>query len=186
MIHMTQESVLTPAQAAPTRPAAFGVFAEVGMPIPSFPHILRVANTVVPFGRFVGVTATEVSADRAVVEIPDLANLRNQMGTVHAGALFLAADIACACAFVGAAAPRITEVEWLVVRDSSTAFRKPALGRIRAVGSVEERETRRLLAGETGPRFELDGKALLYDDADVLVATFRFGYTGQLTTASAS
>lgn len=175
---MSNESVLS--SAAP----GFAVFAQPGKLVPDFDHIRRLANEIVPFGAFAGVTATEVDDQHAVVEIPDRPHLTNQFGTVHAGALFLAADIAGACAFVGATAPRIAEVEWLVVRDGWSSFRKPAEGRVRAVGTVDERVVRQVLAADAGQRFELDGKALLYDDADVLVATFRFGYVCQLAAAA--
>jgi acyl-coenzyme A thioesterase PaaI-like protein len=161
-------------------PAGFGVFAQDGVAATDFARMRAVANSIVPFGRFVGVEITEISPDQATVEIPDREYLTNQMGTVHAGAMFLAADIAGAAAFVGAMAPRIGDVAWLVVRDGSSTFRHPARGRVRAIATVDERETRRARAESSARRFDLDGKARLYDDSDTLVAVFRFGYVCEI------
>jgi uncharacterized protein (TIGR00369 family) len=182
---VSSKSVLTPTALTSTS-TGFAAFSRPGQSVPDFDHVRRTANTIVPFGAFAGVEVTEVDDDHAVVEIPDRPHLTNQFGTVHAGAQFLAADVAGACAFVGACAPRIADVGWLVVRDAWSSFRKPAHGRVRAVGTVDERVVRQVLAVEPDPtnagrRFELDGKALLYDDADVLVATFRFGYVCEIT-----
>ncbi|MDV6264957.1 DUF4442 domain-containing protein, partial [Rhodococcus yunnanensis] len=47
---------------------------------------------------------------------------------------------------------------------------------IRAVATVDERELRTILAADRDERFELSGKALLFDDADVVVAKFTFDY----------
>jgi|GEM_PF-803541 len=143
---------------------------------PDFERIRAIANDIVPFRRFVGIDITEIDAERSVVEIPDRPELTNQAGAVHAGALFLAADLAGAAALAGALAPRLTHFEYLVVRDAHSAFRRPARGRIRAIGLADEREVRRVLAGSGRERFDLDVKALLYDDADVLVARFMFDY----------
>jgi uncharacterized protein (TIGR00369 family) len=156
-------------------PSPFAVFAGQDLE-----HVRRLANQVVPFGAFVGVEVTEVTAEYAVVEIPDRAELTNQMGTVHAGAQFLAADIAGACAFVGATATRIADVAWLVVRDSWSSFRRPGHGLVRAVATVDERGVRQVLAAGPGERVELDGKAQLTDAAGAPVATIRFAYVAEM------
>lgn len=176
---MSNPTVLAPGA------SAFAAFARPGADLPDFEHIRRLANQVVPFGSFVGVEVTEVDAEHAVVEIPDRPELTNQMGTVHAGAQFLAADIAGACAFVGATAVRIADVAWLVVRDSWSSFRRPATGLVRAVATIEERGARRVLAARPGERVELDGKAQLYDVSGAAVATFRFAYVAELVAAPA-
>src|SRR5579884_1214824 len=81
--------------------AAFG---PIDPAAPDYDHVLRVAAGIVPFGNHSGVRVTELGPEQAVVTIPDQPHLGNHMGTVHAGALFLAADIAGAAAFLGAAA----------------------------------------------------------------------------------
>jgi uncharacterized protein (TIGR00369 family) len=143
---------------------------------PDFERIRAIANEIVPFRRFVGIDITEIGTNQSAVEIPDRPELTNQAGAVHAGALFLAADLAGAAALAGALAPRLARFEYFVVRDAHSTFRRPARGRIRAVGLADEREVRRVLAGSGPERFDLDVKALLYDDAGTLVARFLFDY----------
>ncbi|MFJ8815239.1 PaaI family thioesterase [Amycolatopsis thermoflava] len=154
-------------------------FAGAGGPGPDYDKIREIADGLVPFGNHAGIEITEVGPDGAVAEIPAEDHLLNHLGTVHAGALFLAADIAGASAFVGAIAPRLSEVDFLVLKNAGASFRKPANGRIRAVATVDEREARRIL-GQGAGRFDLDGKALCYDGDGVLVAKFTFEYAGQL------
>ncbi|GAA3790683.1 PaaI family thioesterase [Amycolatopsis tucumanensis] len=155
-------------------------FAGAGGDTPDYAKIREVADALVPFGNHAGVAITEVGPDRAVAEVAGTDHQLNHLGTVHAGALFLAADIAGASAFVGAIAPRLSDVEFLVLRDARCSFRKPATGRIRAVATVDEREIRRVLGDPAATRFDLDGKALCYNDDDVLVAKFTFEYVGNL------
>lgn len=143
---------------------------------PDFERLRAVADEIVPFGNHAGVAVTEIGRDRAVVEIPDRPHLTNHMTTVHAGALFLAADIAGACAFVGAAAEVLSRIDLLVLRDARSTFRRPALGRICAVATVDGHDMARVRASEGGGRVDVDGRAHLYDDDDVLVAKFTFDY----------
>jgi len=161
--------------------AAFG---HIDPADPDYDEIRRVCTTLVPFGNHAGVRVTEIGPERAVVEVPDAEHLTNHMGTVHAGALFLAADIAGAAAFLGAAATRLHTIRRFVLRDSRTAFRKPAIGRIRAIGLIDERAIRQVLAAEGELRMDVDGKALMYDDADVLVAKATFDYVVDVATGA--
>ncbi|WP_239396620.1 DUF4442 domain-containing protein, partial [Frankia sp. CiP3] len=66
---------------------------------PNLEQVRTIVDSMVPFCNLVGVRVTELRSDGAVAELPDRENLRNHMGTVHAGALFLAAEVACAGAF---------------------------------------------------------------------------------------
>ncbi len=152
------------------------VYGDLDYSNPDYEHLRSVSNAMVPFGNHVGTIITEIGPDRAVVEIPDTAHMTNHMNTVHAGALFTAADIAGAAAFVGAAATRLYVVERLVLRAGAASYRKPAIGRIRAVATLDEREMREVLAADRDQRFELSGKALLLNDSDIVVAKFTFDY----------
>ncbi|WP_454197792.1 YiiD C-terminal domain-containing protein [Nocardia sp. Marseille-Q1738] len=146
-----------------------------------YEYLRAVSQELVPFGRHVGTVITEIGPERAVVEIPATGTVRNHMGTVHAGALFTAADIGGAAAFVGAAASRLRSVERLVLRGGTATYRKPAVGRIRAVATVDQRELADVLAARASNRFELSGKATLLDDGDVAVAKFTFDYVCDVT-----
>lgn len=158
-------------------PAGFGaVFAAVDEDDPDYALLQRIVSKLVPFGTHSGVQIVELGADRAVAEIPDEPHLANHLRTVHAGALFLAADIAGACAFVGAVATRLSAIGSFVLRDTRIAFRKPALGRIRAVGTIDQRDIAAVLANTTEPRMDVDGKAMLYDAAGVCVGKVSLEY----------
>lgn len=151
-------------------------FREIDQDQPDYDRIRDIAATVVPFGNHAGVQVTKIGPDEAVVEIPDEPYLRNHLNTVHAGALFLAADIAGAAAFLGAVATKMSTVRWFVLRDARTSFRKPATGRIRVVGTVDERAIRAVLAATGDQRFDVDGKALLYTADGTLVGKMSFEY----------
>ncbi|MRH88319.1 DUF4442 domain-containing protein [Nocardia sp. SYP-A9097] len=148
-----------------------------------YEYLRAVSQELVPFGRHVGTRVTEISPERSVVEIPADGTVGNHIGTVHAGALFTAADIAGAAAFVGAAAERLYTIERLVLRGGTAAYRKPAQGRIRAIATVDLRELADILAATASARFELSGRALLLDDNEVLVAKFTFDYVCDVTIA---
>ncbi|WP_067657803.1 YiiD C-terminal domain-containing protein [Nocardia harenae] len=141
-----------------------------------YEYLRSTSHTLIPFGTHVGTEITEIGPERAVVEIPAGGPTTNHMGTVHAGALFTAADIAGAAAFVGAAASRLYRVQRLVLRGASVRYKRPAAGRIRAVASVEPEAVAGVLASTVGERFEIVIPAALLDDADVLVAEFSFDY----------
>ncbi|MEU4596796.1 DUF4442 domain-containing protein [Nocardia sp. NPDC023988] len=141
-----------------------------------FGYLRDASQALVPFGAHVGTLITEISATRSVVEIPAEPVMCNHMGTVHAGALFTAADIAGAAAFVGAAAHRLHTIDRLILRGGTAAYRKPARGRIRAVAGVEAVELAMILAATANARYGLSGRAELLDDNDVLTAEFTFDY----------
>ncbi|MGW5112929.1 YiiD C-terminal domain-containing protein [Nocardia sp. NPDC004123] len=146
-----------------------------------YEYLRAISQQMVPFGRHVGTLVSEISPDHAVVEIPEVDEVCNHMGTVHAGALFTAADIAGAAAFVGAAAQRLHTVERLVLRGGTVSYRKPAQGRIRAIATVDQRELADILAATASGRFELSGKVTLLDGNGVMVAKFTFDYVCDVT-----
>jgi uncharacterized protein (TIGR00369 family) len=146
-------------------------------------RLRTVVDTMVPFNNFVGIRMTELTHSYAVAEVPVRPELLNHFGTVHAGALFLAAEVAGAGAFSGAFSPRILQVERFVLRSSRTAFLKPASGRIRARASVDQQVVDAVLARSVAERFELSGISLLHDDADVLVGRVELDYVAWMSAA---
>lgn len=143
---------------------------------PDYEKMCEHANTMVPFSNHVGTRMVEISPDRGVVEIPAVEHMNNHMGSVHAGAQFLAAELAGAMAFGGAFAAVITQVKLFILRSNTSVFLKPAFGRIRAIATLDPRTVSAVLDGTTAGKFDLDGKALLYDDNDVAVAKFYLDY----------
>jgi uncharacterized protein (TIGR00369 family) len=146
-------------------------------------RLRAMVDTMVPFNNFVGVRITELTREHAVAELPVRAELLNHFGTVHAGALFLAAEVAGAGAFSGALAPRILQVQRFVLRESKDTFLKPATGRIRATATVDKQVVASVLAHRSAERFELSGTALLHDDAGVLVARVALDYVAWIGAA---
>jgi uncharacterized protein (TIGR00369 family) len=136
----------------------------------------QVVDTMVPFNNFVGVRISTLDADGAVAEIPDDPRYLNHLGTVHAGALFLAAEVACAGAFAGAIAARLADLRFFVLRESKVWFLNPARGRVRASGSVDRAATREMIADRGERQFELAGTAMLRDTDNLLLARVSFDY----------
>jgi acyl-coenzyme A thioesterase PaaI-like protein len=172
---MTQTSSLST-----FRPSNFTDIAPPPGQAPDYDLIRETVDSIVPFTAHVGLRVTEVGPDGATVENPDVEHMHNQMGTVHAGVLFLLGEVACAAAFCGALAPVLGGVKLFVLRDGRTQYLKPALGRIRAYGTVEDRVTRSVLAGDTRGKFDMDGKAVLRDESGVVVAKMSFDYVCQV------
>lgn len=152
------------------------VFGDVDQDNPDYAQLRKVLDTMIPFAVHAGVQVTELGPDRAVVEIPDEPHMSNHLRTVHAGALFLAADVAGGCAMLGAVATRLDIIENFVLKDSTVSFRKPALGRIRAIATLDQSDVQAVLAATGQQRFDIDGRALLYDANDVCVGKVHFEY----------
>jgi uncharacterized protein (TIGR00369 family) len=142
-------------------------------------QLRRTVDQMVPFCNHVGVRVTELAPDHGQAELPVRPELQNHFGTVHAGALFLAAEVAGAAAFAGAMAPRITQLQGFVLRSSKIAFLKPANGHIRARATLDQQAVDAVLAGGGG-RSEISGLALLHDDADVLLGRVELDYVAWL------
>ncbi|ODU07550.1 MAG: hypothetical protein ABS81_00060 [Pseudonocardia sp. SCN 72-86] len=147
-------------------------------------QLRRVVDGMVPFNNHVGVRVTGLTRDEGVAELPVRKELENHFGTVHAGALFLAAEVAGAAAFSGAFAPRILHLEGFVLRESRVAFLKPAVGHVTARATVDRTVTDAVLARTEAERFELTGLAQLHDDAGVLVARVDLDYVAWVRPAA--
>ncbi|MDA3648389.1 DUF4442 domain-containing protein [Saccharopolyspora indica] len=150
---------------------------------PDYRKMCEHANTMVPFSNHVGTRMVEIGPERGVVEIPADERMNNHMGSVHAGAQFLAAELAGAMAFGGAFAPVITRVKLFILRDSTSKFLKPGFGRLRAIATLDPRTVADVLAGRVSGKFDLDGKAWLHDDDDVAVAKFSLDYVVDIPAA---
>jgi acyl-coenzyme A thioesterase PaaI-like protein len=90
----------------------------------------------IPFNAHVGLEVVEVGPGSGVVRLPDRSELRNHVGSQHAGALFAAGEAASGAAFVGAFAERLGELTPLA-ESAEIAYRKLATGAITATGRLE-------------------------------------------------
>lgn len=96
-----------------------------------FDAIAKGMSQAVPFAGFLGVEVTELSAGEATAVLPERGELKNHVGSQHAGALFTAAETASGAAFVGAFAERMGDVTPLA-RNAEISYEKIARGPIEA------------------------------------------------------
>ena len=158
-----------------TTPTFAQVFAGV-VDGPDYGKIREIIDAMVPFNNHVGVRITEVGPEAGIVEIPAGKNMLNHLGTVHAGALYLAGEVAGAAAFCGAFAPKLAELGGFILRDSRILFRKPANGVITARATLDPATVAEVLTGSVTGKFDLDGKAVLHDENGVQVAKMYLDY----------
>src|SRR3712207_9201399 len=93
------------------------------------------SSTLVPYTTLFR-SVVEVAPGRGVVRLPDRDELRNHVGSQHAGALFSAGEAASGAAFVGAFAERLGELTPLA-QSASIEYLKLAKGPITATGKLE-------------------------------------------------
>lgn len=96
-----------------------------------FELIAKGMTQAVPFAGHLNLEITEIAEGEATVVLPDLPELKNHVGSQHAGALFTAAETASGAAFVGAFAARMGDVTPLA-RSAEIAYEKIANGAITA------------------------------------------------------
>jgi acyl-coenzyme A thioesterase PaaI-like protein len=98
-------------------------------------------QTAIPFNQYIGLAVVEVADGRGEVTLPDRDELRNHVGTQHAGALFSAGEAASGAAFMGAFADRLSDMTPLA-ESADISYRKIAKGAItasaRLAGDKEE------------------------------------------------
>jgi acyl-coenzyme A thioesterase PaaI-like protein len=116
-----------------------------------------------PFTKRIGVLAEETGQ----LALADDPTLQNHVGTMHAGALFTLGEAASGVAI----AEVVTALGTMpVAKSASIAYRRPAKGRIRAAGKIDEEieavRARLVAAGKT----VLDVKVSLTDDGGTEVA----------------
>lgn len=100
-----------------------------------FDLIAKGMTQAVPFASHLELEITEVREGAATVVLPDRPELKNHVGSQHAGALFTAAETASGAAFVGAFAERMGDVTPLA-RSAEIAYEKIANGPITATATL--------------------------------------------------
>jgi uncharacterized protein (TIGR00369 family) len=96
-----------------------------------FDAIAKGMTMAVPFAGHLGVTVTTMAEGEAVALLPERDELKNHVGSQHAGALFTVAETASGAAFVGAFAERMGDVTPLA-RSAEISYEKIAKGPIEA------------------------------------------------------
>jgi acyl-coenzyme A thioesterase PaaI-like protein len=118
-----------------------------------FDAIAQGMTQAVPFAGFLGVEVTKLSAGEATALLPERAELKNHVGSQHAGALFTAAETASGAAFVGAFAERMGDVTPLA-RNAEISYEKIAKG------PIEAKATLGVPAGEALATLDAEGKVV--------------------------
>jgi acyl-coenzyme A thioesterase PaaI-like protein len=93
-------------------------------------------EAAIPYNVHLGLEVAEVAPGRGVVRLPDRPEIRNHVGSQHAGALFSAGEAASGAAFVGAFAERLGDLTPLA-EGADIAYRKLAQGVITATGRLD-------------------------------------------------
>lgn len=93
-------------------------------------------QAAVPYNVHLGLEVAQVAPARGVVRLPDRPEIRNHVGSQHAGALFSAGEAASGAAFVGAFAERLGDITPLA-EGGDIAYRKLAQGVITATAQLD-------------------------------------------------
>jgi uncharacterized protein (TIGR00369 family) len=143
--------------------------------VTEFDLIAKGMSQVVPFVGYLDLRIESISSGEATVVLPDKPELKNHVGTQHAGALFTAAETASGAAFVGAFAERMGEVRPLA-RSAEISYEKIARGEVtaRARLAVPAAEALATLDSEGVVQFPCEIELLDGDGATVATATVRW------------
>jgi acyl-coenzyme A thioesterase PaaI-like protein len=93
-------------------------------------------EAAIPYNVHLGLQVAEVAPGRGVVRLPDRPEIRNHVGSQHAGALFSAGEAASGAAFVGGFAERLGDVTPLA-EGADIVYRKLAQGTITATARLD-------------------------------------------------
>ncbi|WP_054814721.1 PaaI family thioesterase [Nocardia arizonensis] len=154
---------------APTAPNPLSALHPYAGDTPDYDGLRAVLGSSVPYNSFVGLDITEVGDTEGVVTVAYRPELTNAFGTLHAGVLFLACDMAGSAAFIGAAARQLRALTMFVLKDCRIAFLKPGTGDVRIVATVDRRLLDSALAEPRPGRFTCDAKAYVYDGTGALI-----------------
>lgn len=141
-----------------------------GMPNVDFEAIAKGMAMAVPFVGYLGLEITEIDAGEATVVLPRKQHLANHVGSLHAGALFTAAETASGAAFVGAFAVRMADVTPLA-RRAEIEYLKIAGGPITASAKLGIDAAEALATLDAEGKVEFPCLVELTDSAGELVAT---------------
>ena len=123
----------------------------------------------IPFNNHVGLEIAEVAEGRGVVRLPDGPELKNHVGSQHAGALFAAGEAASGGAFVGAFAEHMGGITPLA-RAASISYLKLAQGPITATATLGEDRAGLIERLEADGRVEFPVSVELVDEDGQKVA----------------
>ena len=135
-----------------------------------FDAIAQGMTQAVPFAGFLGIEVTSMAEGEATALLPERDELKNHVGSQHAGALFTAAETASGAAFVGAFAERMGDITPLA-RSADVAYEKIAKGPIEAKAILGMPRDEALASLDREGKVEFPCKVVLTDAAGTQVAS---------------
>jgi uncharacterized protein (TIGR00369 family) len=135
-----------------------------------FDAIAAGMSQAVPFAGFLGLEITQIAEGEATAVLPEREELKNHVGSQHAGALFTLAENASGAAFVGAFAERMGDVTPLA-RSAEIAYEKIARGPITATAVLGMSKAEALTTLDRDGKVEFPCEVVLADAAGTQVAT---------------
>jgi acyl-coenzyme A thioesterase PaaI-like protein len=135
-----------------------------------FDAIAKGMTAAVPFAGYLELEITSVAAGRATVRLPERDELKNHVGSQHAGALFTAAEAASGAAFVAAFVERMAEVTPLA-RSAEIAYEKIAKGPITASAKLGITKDEALATLDSAGKVEFPCEVVLSDADGTRVAS---------------
>jgi acyl-coenzyme A thioesterase PaaI-like protein len=139
---------------------------------PDFEAIKAGLSEAVPFSRTLGVEYLELSAERAVLRLPDRADLHNHVGGPHAGAMFTLGESATGAVVIGSFADLLASYTPLAA-GAQIRYRALAMGPVTAEAKLARP------GADVRADLETDGKARF--DVEVVIRDESGTTTGEMT-----
>jgi uncharacterized protein (TIGR00369 family) len=138
--------------------------------VTDFDAIAKGMTQAVPFAGFLGVEVISLAEGEATALLPERDELKNHVGSQHAGALFSVAETASGAAFVGAFAERMGEVTPLA-RSADISYEKIAKGPITATATLGMPKDEALATLDREGKVEFPCEVVLTDESGLQVAS---------------
>ena len=135
-----------------------------------FDLIAKSMPAAVPYIAYMGIEVTAMEEGAATTLLPDRPELKNHVGSQHAGALFAVAETASGAAFVGAFAVRMGDVIPLA-RSAEISYLKVARGPIEAKAKLGTPAADALAALDADGRVDFSVEVEMTDAEGKTVAT---------------
>ncbi len=135
-----------------------------------FDAIAKGMTMAVPFAGHLGIAVTSMAEGEAVALLPERDELKNHVGSQHAGALFGVAETASGAAFVAAFADRMGEITPLA-RGAEIAYEKIARGPIEASATLGMPKEEALATLDREAKVEFPCEVVLTDAEGTRVAS---------------
>jgi uncharacterized protein (TIGR00369 family) len=135
-----------------------------------FDAIAKGMTIAIPFAGHLGIEVTSLVEGEATARLPERDELKNHVGSQHAGALFSVAETASGAAFVGAFAERMGEITPLA-RSAEIAYEKIAKGPIEATATLGVGKDEALATLDREGKVEFPCEVVLTDGDGTQVAS---------------